>query len=320
MTFPRMVPRIQFAWWETLIMRGGFAWILVKDFPSLTRLPALQEAQDGLPFPNGLAKFFDLSWVLVESNYEILQMVVLLLAGLYTLGIAFPLVCTGLFIAYALPPTLQNSLGSISHYYQMMVLLLLFQALAAWVWTIHKRGLSWRGFVLVPSDLHSFVIRVTMQVLAANYVLCGITKLLNSNFQWIWRSRYMPLQIDKIESQHYYNRLEQPDMGFGGKVADWVTEHPWLCIFFYGPGLLFELLAFLMLFGRAWAFWIGVLTLLMHRLILLTMNLNFEQHEIMVLLFMMNVPFWIVFFARKGMLKAGMLKAEPMQQAMAAGK
>lgn len=320
MRFPNMVPRIQFAWWETLIMRAGFAWILVREFPRLARLPTFEEAERGLPFPNGLAKFFDLSWVLVESNFEVLQLVMMILCGLYALGIAFPIVCSALFVVYALPPTLQNSLGSISHYYQMMVLLLLFQALAAWVWTIRKHGLEWRSFVLIPSDLHSFVIRVTIQVVAANYVLCGITKLLNSDFKWLWKSRYMPLQIEKIERQHYFNRLEAPDMGMPGRVAQWVVDHPWLCIVFYGPGLIFELIAFLMLFGRAWAFWIGLLTLLMHRVILLTMRLNFEQHEGMVLLFLMNVPFWIVFWSRRGAIKAGFLKPDAMQGATAPGK
>jgi len=308
MTFPTMVPRIRYAWWETMIMRGGFAWLLFEKFPTLGRLPP---AGEELRFPNGLAKFFDLSWVLVESNYEILQAALLLLCVVYTLGVAFPVVSTALFVVYVLPPTLQNSHGSISHYYQLMVLLLLGQMLASWVWCIKNRRTSWKSLVMIPSDLHSFAVRVTLQVIAANYVLCGITKLLNSNFKWVWNSRYMPLQYEKIQMQQYYNRLEHQPMDLGAKLNAMCIEHPWLCLLFYAPGLIGELIALMILWGRAWALWIGLTMLAMHRIVEVTMGVRFHQHELMMLIFVMNVPFWIVFVGRAGAKRMGMIKPVP---------
>jgi len=291
MTFPNMVPKVAFGWWETLIMRAGFAWLLIDKFPPLGRLPA---AGEELRFPNGLTRVLDLSWVLVPSNYEILQSALLILCLLYVLGAAFPLISTALFAIYVLPPTLQNSHGSISHYFQLIVLVLLGQALASWVWFFRNRGLRWRSILAIPTELHSFAVRVTLQIIAANYVLCGITKLLRSDFMWIWRSRYMPLQYEKIQIQHYYDRLQESPMDLGGRLNAMCIDHPWLCLVFYAPGLIGELIAFMLLWGRKWALWIGLSMLIMHRIVEVTMGVVFRQHEMIMLIFVINLPFWIV--------------------------
>ena len=45
----------------------------------------------------------------------------------------------------------------------------------------------------------------------------------------------------------------------------------------YAPGLIGELLTFLMLFGRAWLLLVGLAVIAMHALVEITMNLGFSS-------------------------------------------
>ena len=79
-----IVPRIDFAWWETAVMRAGFAILLLRALPPLSALPA---SGARLSFPNGLAKWVDLTWALDPAAYSLLT--ILLeneAAALYILG------------------------------------------------------------------------------------------------------------------------------------------------------------------------------------------------------------------------------------------
>ena len=59
----------------------------------------------------------------------------------------------------------------------------------------------------------------------------------------------------------------------------------------YAPGLIVELLTFLMLFGRVWLL---LVVIAMHALVEITMNLAFSQHQWIFFLYAVNLPFWIV--------------------------
>ena len=62
----------------------------------------------------------------------------------------------------------------------------------------------------------------------------------------------------------------------------------------YAPGLIGELLTFLMLFGRVWLLLVGLVVIAMHALVEITMNLAFPQHQWIFLIYAVNLPFWIV--------------------------
>ena len=135
---------------------------------------------------------------------------------------------------------------------------------------------------------------MTLQVLAGNYVLCALTKLIQSDGAWIWNSQYMPVQYAKIQAQHYYTTLQNRDLGWGGTLNELCTQHAWLCMLVYAPGLIVELLTFLMLFGRVCLLLVGLVVIAMHALVEVTMNLGFRQHQWIFLLYAVNLPFWIV--------------------------
>jgi uncharacterized protein (DUF983 family) len=62
----------------------------------------------------------------------------------------------------------------------------------------------------------------------------------------------------------------------------------------YAPGLIVELFAFLMLFGRVWLLVVGLAVVGMHVLVDRTMNLSFPQHQWIFFVYAVNLPYWVV--------------------------
>ena len=79
-----------------------------------------------------------------------------------------------------------------------------------------------------------------------------------------------------------------------GTLNELCTQHAWLCMLVYAPGLIVELLTFFMLFGRLWLLFVGLVVIAMHALVEITMNLAFPQHQWIFFLYAVNLPFWIV--------------------------
>ena len=78
-------------------MRTGFAILLLVRFPTLASLPAPGAE---LRFPNGLAKWIDMSWALDLVSYSIITVLLTVGAVLYITGFAFPLSATVLLLCY----------------------------------------------------------------------------------------------------------------------------------------------------------------------------------------------------------------------------
>ena len=73
-----------------------------------------------------------------------------------------------------------------------------------------------------------------------------------------------------------------------------MISHPLVATAVYAGGFFLELFALVGMRSRAWAAFFGVALVLMHRGIYLIMNLKFVYHELLMLIFLVNVPFWIV--------------------------
>jgi hypothetical protein len=270
-------------------MRAGFAAVLCWDFPPLHQLPPAGAA---LPFPHALAQWIDLTWAVDPAAYTALRIALLAAAALYVAGLAMPFATLTMLGCYVVAGTLRNSLGAIGHMHQLITLVLLGQTLAAWSWLIARRSRSaWLG--RAPAALHTHATRVTLQIIAANYVLSGITKLLTTHGWWLWQTRFAPVQIEKAGWQAFHDTLAMPAMPLRDLVSGLCLEHDWVCVAFFGPGLLVELGAFAMLLGRAPALVVGAAIILMHVLVALTMSLDFSQHAAIVFLFGVNAPYWL---------------------------
>jgi hypothetical protein len=74
------------------------------------------------------------------------------------------------------------------------------------------------------------------------------------------------------------------------QATRWIIEYPNLARFFFGGGLLIELAAFVILINRRWALLGGVAIILFHLSVSKVMQLDFEYHMAVALIFCVNLP------------------------------
>ncbi len=277
-----------YAWWEHWITRLAFASLIWRGYPKVTNYT-------GQPRPNGLAHFFDFTFFANPRIVEILQVVFVIALAFYAIGrlrvIALP-VLTGILIS---ANTLGNSQGAINHITQIMVLVMLGQTFSIWHAAIAYRKLE-------PQQRHARtednLIAASIQVMAAVYVVSGITKLVNSGGEWIMNVPNLAVQFAKNLDMHWYNFLT-PAQGNTELIIHYVTHYPNIARAIFGTGLVLELFAFLALLNRWWALFMGLSLLLMHETISRIMHLGFLYNKLLLIIFFINIPWCIVWLVRR---------------------
>ncbi len=281
---------VRYEWWEEWVMRLAFAALLVRGMPEVTHFT-------GQPVPNGLAHWMDFTFLSDPAVVLWLRWIYGAMIGLYVLGIwrmlSLP-VLAAVLVSYG---TLGNSQGAINHITQIFVLVVLGQVVSAW-----HSGLWLRRRITDKSEYrrqaNDNLIHATLQVMAAVYVVSGLTKLINSGGEWIWSVPNLAVQFAKNLDMAYYNTLQTPEGGTVAVIA-WIAEWPNAARLLFGTGLVLELFAFLALLRREWAALMGLSLLLMHATISHIMHLGFFYNKILLLVFFINIPFWIVCVARR---------------------
>ena len=261
---------------ELLIMRACFAVMIFFNIKWETQPFTTQRN------PTGLAHFFDLTWLaehppgLIWKGVVVIGLVIYVLGRLPALALA-PVTATAVLIG-----TLVTS-KAMHHSWQLITLI----ALAQWaVYAWPKQ----RTECLRPSlDVHRAAVYASTVVFAAAYVVCGLVKLKNSDFQWIQKVPYLSVQLLKTNWASYYDTL-QPVAPWLGKVTQWIVDYPNVARVFFGAGLLVELAGFVILINRKWAFWGGLAIIALHLSISRVMDLHFEYHMVAALVFLVNLP------------------------------
>lgn len=248
-------------------------------------------------FPNGIARFVDLTWLGHHPPSDLTQYVVMAFLVLYVVGLfpALGLLPTAFFATVI--GTLLNSQGAINHSWQMVTMMGLAQ-LFVYAWPRRTdMGRNWT--VLARPDLqrHRQAVFAVLTVIAASYVVCGLVKIVNSDGLWIQKAPLLAVQLLKTHYSHFYDTLELPPQWLQDVTA-FLLEHPWIARIVFGAGLVIELLGFVILINRRWAFVGGVAIIALHLSISRLMNLNFEAHMVAVLIYCVNLPGLIVMARR----------------------
>lgn len=269
--------------YERLCMRAAFAWVVIISAPASLNVHAI-------PAPNGIARLIDLTF-LIEPRWQAICHIILVVAmGFY---VARALVWLALPIALAIHVAINallNSQGAMHHATQIVSLVLLAQCAA------HYYGLRLRR-----SDAESNVviedlaISWSQQAIAAVYFVAALTKLIETHGAWIFRARYIGVQIFKTAYQAYYNRLDPAGLDAQLAIAQFAAAHGVVVALIAGSGLLLELLAPLMLLGRWWGLVLGCGFLLFHISIDRFMQLGFVFNQLLMLIFIVSPIYWIVF-------------------------
>lgn len=280
---------------EAAIMRVLLAAVVWWSLP-LARDVADLSAQKS---PTGLATFIDLTWLSAPGVFLGCQIVLGIALALYATNRLMLLATGTMALVHILLFTLDNSQGATNHAYQLLSLVQLAQFLTYLSPTVIRLLERWKKTKFPPlfapdirlSDLAIFF---TQQTIAGAYLITGLTKLIRSKGLWVWQSPNLSVELLKSNAQNFYNRLET-DATYDQRlaVAQWMIDHPMLTRALMGGGLVIELGALLALRGRAWALGVGIAVIALHWGIDVSMGLFFKFHIALVIIYFINVPYWI---------------------------
>ena len=249
------------------------------------------------PNPNGIAHLIDITWISDPAIYPKVYYAMVALAVAYVIGIGLPVILPLLAGLHILIFTLANSQGAIGHDNQILSIVLLAQAVAVCLPHLFAR----RGWNLPQCtdtsriSIRDFMLNTTLQVIAACYVVTGLAKLFESKGLWVWQTPDLVVEIVKTNHQRGYTKALEAGASIDqADTIAFMTDHPWLTRLFLGGGFFFELFAFMALYNRLWALVFGLGLFAMHRCILWLMKLGFPENERLLIIYLINIPFWII--------------------------
>jgi hypothetical protein len=253
---------------------------------------------------NGLARYVDVSVFGGEDAVAWFRPLIVIAAVLYVFELVRPLGLVLLTAAHIGYNTLQNSQGFTFHGNNMIGLILLAQCGAELFWWGY-RWVKGRPFGFADGvTRHSWHLYLAQSAIVAVYVTSAITKLGKTDGMWLFRSHYLAKSVVKTHRQTFYDNpagaMAEPVVA----VAQWLAEHHVITRIAFGMGFFLELFAFLALWNRAWALLIGLGIIAFHFGVEAIMHLDFRVNQVMCLIFLVNVPFWIVWIARERRMKA----------------
>ncbi len=281
---------------EWFIMRLLFAAVVFHSF--LDWKPFTYDSQ---PRPTGIAKLLPLTFLNHEAAFAISKTIAGVFLAIYLTGFRTALLVSlpVLTLGSTLVRSFANSQGFTHHGYQIVTLTLLAQTAVVWYVSIWewRRGERWR---FAPGvTLSSYLAYYSQGVILATYVIAALTKIIKSKGLWVANARYICIELVKSNRTMYYKSLD-PELAGTPAVAVWLLKHPLLATVFFGAGFLLELCALAGLRDRGWAFLTGVALIVMHRVIMLTMGLTFHYNEALLAIFLLNVPFWLIWLGTRG--------------------
>lgn len=277
--------------WELRLQRAALAVLVMAGFSA-------QRPFTAQPFPVGIARYIDFSFFANEAVRPWLTVGLVLSLTLYVLGQALPLAIGVMLSLWVGAGALANSQGALSHYTQLVALVLLGQLVAYVQWCWMKR----RGMTPTTSGVvnaHDLAVYYTLQVMAAAYILSGLMKIVLSEGQWLARVPFIASDVLKTHGQVYASTLRAGVIARGDANAAFILTHPNLMRTLLASGALIELTAWVALLGRRSAFVVGVGLLAMHAAIDYLMLIGFAENQGLLLIYFVNVPFLVIAAARR---------------------
>ena len=271
----------EYALYERVVMRILFAWLVLKATPA--RLSFYE-----IPAPNGITRLLNLHFLLDPQVYAICRVLLVVALVLYVLRLmiwlALPL---ALFVNVA-ANAVTNSQGAIQHAYQIVSLVLLAQTAA------HFYGVWLRCAGEPRTFLEDRLICWSQQTIVAVYLVAGITKLIVTKGLWIFQARMISVSMAKAAYGSFYERLDHSDLEQKLAMANFAASHGWIVALIAGCGLALELGSPLALLNRSMAALFGCALLAFHLGLDRTMHLSFFFNQWLLIIYMVNIPYWIV--------------------------
>jgi len=239
----------------------------------------------GQPAPVGIAHWVNLTWLyhpLHPYAYPTMYGAAALLGVIYIWGLVPRLIAPLLAAVHIIVRTYNNSQGFTHHGEQLISMVLVVQTLTLWF----KGGLP-------REQVRAWLWYYSRGLILFAYCASGVTKLINSHGQWLWRSQHLVIELVSSRRFDYYRNLD-PEFAGDPPIAGWLLRHPFLTQVLFGYGLFIELFAFLGLRDRKWSAIMGLALIALHVGADQVMDLGFYHHQALCLIFLVNVPGWLM--------------------------
>ena len=267
---------------DWLMMRVSFAALVLITFNDWHPYAFTQQER-----PVGIARWINLTWLHHDGIYRGMFWMAVVCCALYAMGIALRAVLPVLLVAQIIVYTYFNSQGFTDHSTQLVSMVLLVQTIVVW-W---KRGES-------KDKLRAWIWFYCRGIVLFSYVASALTKIINTRGLWVWRSKYLCIEIIKTRRFDYYKDLDPAFLG-DPLSATWLMHHPLATQCMFGAGFFLEAFAFLGLRDRQWSALIGLSLIAMHQSITWLMGLTFENHQWLILIFLVNPMGWLLLLTNR---------------------
>lgn len=155
---------------------------------------------------------------------------------------------------------------------------------------VQQSSVRGQGIALPSKLLNSWLLLTAQFVIGAAYLVSVCSKMNRSKGEWLINSHYVALDFVKTMRQSYYSALN-PEFAHDPAGVVFLMNHANVARLFFDAGVILEIA---LVFGagtRRLALILGVSTVAMHLSIEALMTLTFYTHEMMVLIFFVNIPF-----------------------------
>lgn len=279
MTPLRSIPR--FSLYERIVMRALFAWIVWRATPGALIV-------NGIPSPNGMTRIFDLQFLLDPQVFAWARVALAAALLLYVARLAVWLALPVALFVHCAANAITNSQGAIQHAVQIVSLVLLAQTAAHFFGLWRRRNGEERHL------LEDRAIWWSQQTIVAVYLAAAITKLVVTKGLWVYQAQWLGVGVAKSAYQSFYNTFNQADLEQRLALANFAASHGWIVALVAAIGLLIELSSPVMLINRVTAALFACALLGFHISLDYTMRLTFLYNQWLLIIFMINAPYWIV--------------------------
>jgi hypothetical protein len=244
------------------------------------------------PYPVGLARFADLTFLAAPNVFRKLKLLAYASLLLHAFGVGLAFTSTFLFLFCSAIGSLRNSQGVILHSKQSISIVLLVQAIT------YIRGAfsqaSYSNIIWQSMASEQVAVFWSQQAIIAGYFTAGLSKLIRSKCRWPQNVARLPLQMIKTTEQWHHNELQPVRIDRVEAVAGFLLSHPLLTRTFFSAGLLLEIISPMFLINGTCLLAGGVLLILFHKVTGWFMRLHFYESQLLILIYVINVPFIVI--------------------------
>ncbi len=287
--------------WEMLIFRVVLVFFILRMHPGLlseiqsfpwVKVSSHVPKYDSLPHPSGIGVLLPGIVKLSDPGFFYVAKTAFFIAcGLFIVGIGAPLALLYISLFDACMGGLAASQGAHGHSNQTMGLLFLGLTIGAVAGNFIAGKGGWRNLLFWSLPAQNLAFNCARQMVAAAYMVSGVTKELNSPGLWWLNSESFVLSAMKAQEEAITKRVTITQSA--QDLAEWMLGHPAVAVLMLFSGWLLEICAPLLLLNRRMALLIGVLYVIFHELNGWFMGLGFPLNQYIMVVLFINLPWWI---------------------------